>query len=137
MRDIQLVLERWGGWAANEDSGVGYSTIAAGFKGLLPSTSKARLSCCDNDGLLVDAAIGRLKKAGRSEEYDLIEQHYKKGISKSAIARKHKCSEGKIRLKLMLAETFVDACLIMAGAKLEMDEWTHKSDSTRTVSGIF
>ncbi len=131
MRDIQLVLERWGGWAANEDSGVGYSPIAAGFKGLLPSTSKARLSCCDNDGLLVDTAIGRLKKAGRSEEYDLIEQHYKKGISKSAIARKHKCSEGKIRLKLMLAETFVDACLIMAGAKLEMDEWTHKSDSTK------
>ncbi|EEQ20656.1 hypothetical protein yinte0001_26770 [Yersinia intermedia ATCC 29909] len=31
----------------------------------------------------------------------------------------------------MLAETFVDACLIMAGAKLEMDEWTHKSDSTK------
>lgn len=30
-----------------------------------------------------------------------------------------------MRLKLMLAETFVDACLIMAGAKLEMDEWTH------------
>ncbi|HFR4112173.1 TPA: antiterminator Q family protein [Yersinia enterocolitica] len=83
---------------------------------------------------LVDAAIGRLKKAGRSEEYDLIEQHYKKGISKSAIARKHKCSEGKVRLKLMLAETFVDACLIMAGANLEIDEWTHKSDSTKTVS---
>lgn len=93
-----------------------------------------RLSCCDNDGLLVDAAIGRLKKAGRREEYDLIEQHYKKGISKSAIARRHKCSEGKIRLKLMLAETFVDACLIMSGAKLEMDEWTHKSNSGKTAS---
>ena len=131
MRDIQQVLVSWGGWAENEDSGVCFYTIAAGFKGLLPITSKARLSCCDNDGLLVDAAIGRLKKAGRSEEYDLIEQHYKKGISKSAIARKHKCSEGKIRLKLMLAETFVDACLIMSGAKLEMDEWTHKSDSTK------
>jgi hypothetical protein len=128
LRDIQLVLERWGGWAANEDSGVGYSPVAAGFKRLLPGTSKARLSCCDNDGLLVDAAIGRLKKAGRTEDYDLIEQHYKKGISKSAIARKQKCSEGKIRLKLMMAETFVDACLIMAGVKLEMDEWTHKAD---------
>lgn len=136
MRDIQLVLERWGGWAANEDSGVGYSPIAAGFKGLLPSTTKSRLSCCDNDGLLVDAAVGRLKKAGRNEDYDLIEQHYKKGISKSAIARKQKCSEGKIRLKLMMAETFVDACLIMAGAKLEMDEWTHKSDSTKIVSDL-
>ncbi|MFJ1229995.1 antiterminator Q family protein [Yersinia proxima] len=129
MRDIQLVLERWGGWAANVENELDYSPIAAGFKGLLPNTAKPRLSCCDNDGLLVDAAIGRLKKAGRTEDYDLIEQHYKKGISKSAIARKQKCSEGKIRLKLMMAETFVDACLIMAGARLEMDEWTHRSDS--------
>ncbi|QHB33503.1 phage antitermination protein [Yersinia canariae] len=84
MRDIQLVLERWGGWAANE-------------------------------------------------EFNLIDLHYKKGVSKSAIARKHKCSEGKIRLKLMLAEAFVDACLIMPGAKLEMDEWTHKSNSEKIV----
>nr|WP_230674803.1 antiterminator Q family protein [Yersinia pseudotuberculosis] len=127
-RDIQLVLERWGGWAANEYSGVDYSHIAAGFKGVLPNTSKSRLSCCDSDGLVVDAAVGSLKKVGRDEDYALIEQHYKKGISKSAIARKQKCSEGKIRLKLMMAETFVDACLIMSGAKLEMDEWTHKSE---------
>nr|WP_080992178.1 antiterminator Q family protein [Yersinia intermedia] len=89
------------------------------------------MSCCDNDGLLVDAAVGRLKKAGRNEDYNLIEQHYKKGISKSAIARKQKCSEGKIRLKLIMAETFVDACLIMAGAKLEMDEWTYKADAEK------
>ncbi|EQB98770.1 phage antitermination protein Q [Photorhabdus temperata subsp. temperata M1021] len=26
----------------------------------------------------------------------------------------------------MIAETFIDACLIMTEAKLEMDEWTHK-----------
>ncbi|WP_145561137.1 antiterminator Q family protein [Yersinia mollaretii] len=127
MRDIQLVLERWGAWAASDNSGVDYSHIAAGFKGLLPYGSSSRRSCTDNDGILIDAAVGRLKKAGRGEEYDLIEQHYKRGISKSAIARKHKCSEGKIRLKLMLAETFVDACLIMAGAELEMDEWVHKT----------
>ncbi|WP_145517379.1 antiterminator Q family protein [Yersinia mollaretii] len=126
MRDIQLILERWGGWAANDNSGVDYAHIAAGFKGLLPYGSSSRLSCTDNDGMLIDAAVGRLKKAGRGEEFDLIVLHYKRGISKSAIARKHKCSEGKIRLKLMLAETFVDACLIMAGAELEMDEWSHK-----------
>lgn len=33
MRDIQLVLERWGGWASGDNSGVDYSPIAAGFKG--------------------------------------------------------------------------------------------------------
>lgn len=38
MRDISLVLERWGSWAAMDSSGVDYSHIAAGFKGLLPHT---------------------------------------------------------------------------------------------------
>ncbi|WP_391528503.1 antiterminator Q family protein [Photorhabdus akhurstii] len=126
MRDIQQVLERWGGWAASENSGVDYSPIAAGFKGLLPASSKNRLSCCDSDGMIIDAVVGKLKKVGRDDEYELIEKHYKDGLSKSAIARKEKCSEGKIRQKLMIAETFIDACLIMSDARLEMDEWTYK-----------
>ncbi|MEZ2855731.1 antiterminator Q family protein, partial [Escherichia coli] len=47
MRDIQMVLERWGAWAASDSSGVDYSPIAAGFKGLLPYTSKTRQACSD------------------------------------------------------------------------------------------
>ena len=43
MRDIQIILERWGAWAASDSSGVDYSPMA-GFKGLLPYTSKARPS---------------------------------------------------------------------------------------------
>ncbi|CNH94197.1 antiterminator Q family protein [Yersinia pekkanenii] len=131
MRDLSLVLARWGVWA-RDNSGTDYSSIAAGFKGLLPVTASRKESCCDDDGLLVDAAVGRLKKVAREEDYDLIVQHYKKGISKSAIARHQKCSEGKVRLKLMIAETFVDACLLMAGVKLEMDEWTTKYNSGKT-----
>ncbi len=126
MRDMQEVLSRWGAWSANEGDSVDYSSIAAGFKGLLPSTSKSRASCCDDDGIIIDSAVGQLIKVGRKDEYDLIEKHYIKNISKSAIARDMKCSEGKIRQKLMIAETFIDACLIMTGAVLEMDEWTNK-----------
>lgn len=40
MRDIQLVLQKWGTWAHEGNSDVDYSSIAAGFKGLLPSTKK-------------------------------------------------------------------------------------------------
>nr|DAM07928.1 MAG TPA: antitermination protein Q [Bacteriophage sp.] len=127
MRDIQMVLERWGVWAASDSSGVDYSPIAAGFKGLLPSNSKSRPMCCDNDGIIIDAAIGMLKKSGRETELELVMLHYMYDVSKSTIARWKKCSEGKIRNNLMIAETFIDACLIMAGVKLEMDEWTHKS----------
>lgn len=37
MRDIQVVLERWGNWSKHKiETEVGYSSIAAGFKGLLP-----------------------------------------------------------------------------------------------------
>lgn len=36
MRDMYEVLDRWGAWAAAENSGVDWQPIAAGFKGLLP-----------------------------------------------------------------------------------------------------
>lgn len=62
MRDIQKVLECWGGWAASDSSGVDYSPIAAGFKGLLPQTSKSRLSCTDDDALIIEGCLARLQK---------------------------------------------------------------------------
>lgn len=127
MRDIQLVLERWGGWAQEEGSMVSWSPIAAGFKGLLPRESKSRPSCCDNDGMIVDTAVGMLKKAGRADELELVMLHYRYDISKSSLARWKKCSEGKVRSQLMIAETFIDACIIMSGAVLEMDDWAHKT----------
>ncbi len=48
MRDIQMVLERWGAWAANNHEDVTWSSIAAGFKGLIPS--KVRLILPSNSG---------------------------------------------------------------------------------------
>lgn len=62
MRDIQIILERWGAWAASDSSGVDYSPIAAGFKGLLPYTSKARQACSDNDALIIESCLEQLKK---------------------------------------------------------------------------
>ncbi len=123
MRDIQKVLERWGGWAAAEGTQLDWSPVAAGFKGLLIDERRSRLSCGDSDGMIVDAAIAKLNKVGRSEEVELIMLHYLYNVSKSAIARKNKCSEGKIRNQLMIAETFIDACIVMSDAELEMDSW--------------
>jgi len=64
MRDISYVLELWAGWARAGDSSINYSSIAAGFKGLLPQTSKMDLTCSDDDGLLIDSCIAQLKKGG-------------------------------------------------------------------------
>ena len=124
-RDIQLVLERWGTWATSEGTQVDWSPIAAGFKGLLVNTGKSRESCCDNDGMIVDTAVGMLRRAGREDELNLVMLHYMYNVSKSTISRWEKCSEGKIRNRLM---TFIDACIIMTGARLEMDDWTHKRE---------
>lgn len=120
MRDIQMVLERWGGWAASDSSGVDYSPIAAGFKGLLPQTSKTRLSCTDGDGLIIEGCLARLKKR-KPYEHSLIVAHYLYGMSKRKIARAKKKDERLIRIEIQMAEGFVDGCLAMLDIRLEMD----------------
>lgn len=68
----------------------------------------------------VTTTVGMLRKTGRNNELELIMLHYMYGVSKSTISRWKKCSEGKIRQRLMIAETFIAACIIMSGAKLEI-----------------
>ncbi|WFQ81465.1 antiterminator Q family protein [Xenorhabdus sp. SF857] len=101
MRDIQLVLERWGAWAAADNSDVDWSPIAAGFKGLLPYTSKSRFQCTDDEGIMVDGCVARLKKH-RPDEYELVILHYVYGISLRKIAKWRKCSDGTVRKEVML-----------------------------------
>jgi len=120
MRDIQMVLERWGGWAASDSSGVDYSPIAAGFKGLLPQTSKSRLSCSDDDALVIEGCLARLQKK-RPYEHSLLVAHYLYGISKRQIAKARKKDEKIIRIEIQMAEGFIDGCLSMLDLKLEME----------------
>ncbi|EOD8891552.1 antiterminator Q family protein [Klebsiella pneumoniae] len=120
-RDIQLVLERWGNWSKHRvETEVGYSSIAAGFKGLLPEGG-ATVTCTEDDALIIDSCLGRLKQK-RPDEYNLLFDHYVKNISKRAIGRRLKLSEGMIRIKFQMAEGFIEGCLAMLGTKLEMDQ---------------
>lgn len=120
MRDIQMVLERWGVWSRHRYE-TDYSPIAAGFKGLLPSAASSGNSCTDSDALIVDACVGRLKLK-RPDEYALLEDHYIKGVSKRQIAKKAGCDEKLVRIRFQLAEGFIEGCLSMLEVKLEMDE---------------
>lgn len=120
MRDIQIVLERWGGWASADNSGVDYSPIAAGFKGLLPQTSKTRLSCTDDDALIIEGCLARLKSR-KPYEHSLLVAHYLYGISKRKIAKAKKKDEKLIRIEIQMAEGFIDGCLSMLEIKLEME----------------
>ncbi|MDU4995191.1 MAG: antiterminator Q family protein [Enterobacteriaceae bacterium] len=120
MRDIQKVLELWGGWAANDSCGVGYSSIAAGFKGLLPQKSKIRPSCTDDDGLVIESCLARLQEV-KPYEHSLLVAHYLYGLSKRKIAKARKKDEKLIRIEIQMAEGFIAGCLSMLQIKLDMD----------------
>ena len=120
MRDIQKILELWGAWAASDSCNVDYSPIAAGFKGLLPQTSKTRLMCADGDGLIIEGCMARLKKR-RLYDYNLLVAHYIYGVSKRQMAKVRKKSEKQIRIEMMLAEGFIEGCLSMLNIELELD----------------
>ena len=125
MRDIQLVLERYGAWAANEGAGVYYSAIAGGFKGLLTPTEKSRPSCCDDDGLIVDSAVGCLKK---KDPYlcTLLEWYYIERMPLRAMAVKLGISHNHVSTRLQKAEGFIDGCLAALNVPLEMDSSCQK-----------
>ena len=120
MRDIQMVLERWGGWAASDSSGVDYSPIAAGFKGLLPQTSKTRLSCTDDDALIIEGCLARLQKR-KPYEHSLLVAHYLYGIPKRKIAKARKKDEKVIRIEIQMAEGFIEGCLSILNIKFDME----------------
>ncbi len=120
MRDIQKVLELWGGWAASDNAGVDYSPIAAGFKGLLPHKGKARLSCSDDDALIVEGCLAKLRNH-KPYEHTILVAYYLFNIPKRKIAKKLRKDEKLIRIELQLAEGFIEGCLSILSIKLDSD----------------
>ena len=120
MRDIQMVLERWGAWAANNHEDVTWSSVAAGFKGLIPSKVKSRPQCSDDDGLIISSAMTVLKKK-EPYQYELLEMYYVYGVTLRALGVKLGISLNQVVIRLQKAEGFIDGCLAMLGVSLEID----------------
>lgn len=112
MRDMSQVLDCWGAWAAADSSGVDWQPIAAGFKGLIPHGKNSRVQCCDDEGLLIDGCVARLKKS-KPQEYELLIAHYVLGISLRSIARRRKCSDGTVRKDLQTALGFIEGVMMV------------------------
>lgn len=110
MRDMYEVMDRWGAWVANDYNGVDWQPIAAGFKGLLPHGKKSRNQCDDDEGILLDSCVAKLKKY-KPAEYELIMAHFVSGISLRTISKKRGCSDGTIRKSLQTALGFIDGML--------------------------
>jgi len=135
MRDIQKVLELWGAWAASDSCNIDYSPIAAGFKGLLPQTSKTRLQCTDNDGLIIEGCMARLSNK-RPYDYRLLVVHYVHGVSKRKMAHFRNKSEKQIRIEMQLAEGFIEGCLSMLDLMLEMDLVVNIDNLQKSTSAV-
>jgi hypothetical protein len=134
MRNIQQVLERWGGWAADSNTAVSWAPIAAGFKGLVASSSSSRLSCSDDDGLIIDACVCRLQQVRKPKELDAIMLYYVHGLTKREIGRRAKVSEREIRRVLETAEGFIEGCLCMLDVRLQMDPEVEKQRIEKSAS---
>ncbi len=120
IRDIQKVLERYGAWASHSEQGLYYSSVAAGFRGLLPSSQRSRPSCCDDDGLAINGAMACLKKRD-PYLHVLLEWHYVLGLPVRAIGTKLGISHTLVLKQLQMAEGFIDGCLSMMDIKLDID----------------
>lgn len=125
MRDIQLVLSRWGAWAASEGGSIDYAPVAAGFSGLLPTSRKTRVSCCDDDGLIISGAMNVLKK---KDPYlcSLLEWHYIHRLPVRTIGDKQGVSHTQILKRLGKAEGFIDGCLSALNVPLEMERYVQR-----------
>jgi hypothetical protein len=127
MRDIQLVLERWGAWATDDGIDGKWKTTSIFMKGVIPSTKKSLPGCCDDDGIKIDAAIRRLKNYN-SYYHQLIHLHYLKRQPQRTIANSLGISRTTFIKRLQSAEGFVEGCLAMADITLEMDKLVQKEN---------
>ncbi|EEX4442099.1 antiterminator Q family protein [Escherichia coli] len=129
MRDIQLVLERWGAWAANNHEDVTWSSVASGFKGLIPSKVTSRPQCCDDDAMIICGCMARLYRNNR-DLHDLLVDYYVLGKTFMVLARKHGCSDSLIGKRLQKAEGVVEGMLMMLDVRLEMDRHVERDSVT-------
>lgn len=111
-KDIYELLERWGAWAASDNSGVDWKPNAAGFKGLIPYSTKSRPQTTDDEGIFIDRRIAKLGQR-RPEEYKIIIAHFVLGISLRRIAKKSNYSDDTIRKKMQSALSFLDALIYL------------------------
>lgn len=79
---------------------------------MLPHGKKSRIQCDDDEGIMIDGCVARLRKY-KPEGYELIIAHFVMGLSLRAIAKKRKCSDGTIRKDLQTVIGFIDGCISM------------------------
>ena len=127
MRDIQMVLERWGAWAAGGSANIGYPRTAAGLSRLLPASRQGKPSCCDDDGMFINEAMIRLRK---HDEYlcTLLEKYYIENMTLRALEKILGISYNTISVRIQQGESFIQGVLCALDINLEMDRECRKEN---------
>ncbi|WP_053014341.1 MULTISPECIES: antiterminator Q family protein [Xenorhabdus] len=120
-RDMQKILTHWGGWVVQGRVNIGWKSVSAGFKDVVMYTSNNKLTCSDEDGMLIDSCVAKLRNVGMAQECDFIERHYVNGRSKRALGREFKIGESEVRKRMLVAESFILGCLEALDEPLEID----------------
>lgn len=119
-RNMQLVLEKWGGWAVSEEKCVSVDWPSMSVMPQRPPQAGGRASCSDNDGLMIDGCIARLK-ARHQEELLMLGMRYIANMSLRQIAGAADTNLADVRRSLNASESFVAGCLAMLDVPLDMD----------------
>lgn len=127
MRDIQMVLARWGEWAASGQSNIGYPRIAAGLSRLLPASRQRRVSCCDDDGMFISEAMIRLRN---HDKYlcAILEKYYIDGMTLRSLEKVLGISYNTVSVRIQQAESFIQGVLCALDISLEMERECQKEN---------
>ncbi|STU45076.1 antitermination protein Q [Klebsiella pneumoniae] len=121
-RDMQLVLERWGRWAAKEEycSMVDWPSMS-----VTPySRSCARNyapGCSDEDAIAIDTCIAHMSMVRPCDDLLILGQRFIGGLPTRAIAEAMGIPRFNVTRSLRASEEFLEGCLVAMAVRLDMD----------------
>ena len=119
-RDMQLVLERWGRWAASEEycSMVDWPSMSVTSRDV---TDSGKPGCSDEDGAVIDTCIAHMSMVCPYDDLLILGLRFIGGLSTRAIAEAIDRSHFSVRTSLKASEAFLEGALTLQGVRLDMD----------------
>lgn len=127
MKNVSVILQRWGAWVRQYPESPFYRVPACRYQ--YPSkTDKVVLPCSEENAALIIRVMTQFSRVCPEQTMETLLLHYVSGYSKSALARRRKCSEGRIRQEMQVAEGFIEGGLSLIGGILMMTDVTTDPD---------
>ncbi|EAS4434743.1 antitermination protein Q [Salmonella enterica] len=119
-RDMQLVLERWGRWAASEEycSMVDWPSMSVTPQRV---TASGKPGCSDEDGAAIDSCIAHMSMACPHDDLLILGLRFIGCLPERSIAEAMQCSRLNVRTSLRESEAFLAGALTLQGIRLDMD----------------